>query len=155
MNAETWSRHVSATAVMQTGEPGRSTDRNILALFYGKKKFTSLGCYFSGPPFPIYHPLTLSVQCGTTSVFPVSPVLLVISGGCSHSIQLFLKVSAQPCIFLMYQKGHMVIWFCGSHFPSLVDVQECAQMVSGARYVAKRSDEMTSISPKKRKHPAK
>jgi hypothetical protein len=45
-------RHASATAVMRTRAPGRSTDRNSLALFTVKKKFTSLGCYFSGPPLP-------------------------------------------------------------------------------------------------------
>jgi hypothetical protein len=56
----------------------------------------------------------------------------------------------------MYQKGHLVIWFWGPHFPSPVDdVQERAQMVSGATYVARRNGEMTSMWLTEGEHPAK
>jgi hypothetical protein len=47
--------------------------------------------------------------------------------------------------------GHLVR---GSHFPSPVGVQEGTEMVSGATYVARRNEEMTSMSLKKRKHTA-
>jgi len=41
-------------------------------------------------------------------------------GRSSNSIELFLKVTARWFIFLMHQKGHLVIWFCKSFFPHLV-----------------------------------
>jgi hypothetical protein len=50
MNAETVSGHVSATAAMQTREPGRSTDPNSLALFTVKKNSHPLGVIFLDLP---------------------------------------------------------------------------------------------------------
>jgi hypothetical protein len=125
-----------------------------LCYFYGKKSSTSLGCYFSGPSFPIYHPRPLLF------LFNVEPhpyfrwlcPSLHIGGMFTFHSVIFESYST-VVYFSNVSEGSF--WSSGSGDLTsflLLLCKDAHKWFLCATYVARRNGEMTSMWLKKERH---